>query len=656
MKCPECDEPIEADWDECPYCEAVLPKCCPQCGREVNVRMKKCPGCKTRLQGTDTDRDTPPPVGPDRDAPAGASPGPTSGIVGGDVGMLKGNISVDQSRQEVHYHGKAPGQKEIVTATGNYCPLCHRLAKDDHFFCPACQRKYICVRHQDAATRLCEECAERKRMEELARTGEIEPGMVLGERYEIAEFLGEGGMGRVFLALDRTVGKPFALKFLPPEVSRDEEALDNLRKEMQVAMELTDPNIVRLFDLVHVDRLRFLKMEYVEGSTLGQLLKQKQAQGRTFTMKELLPIVEQTCRALDAIHEAGVVHRDLKPGNVMVTVRGQVKIMDLGIARVIRDSVSKVSLKAITGTPAYMSPEQISGKGRIDGRSDQYSLACMVYELLSGKPPFHTGEIPYQHLYTAPEPLEGADPWVSEALLTALAKQPDERYASAAEFYEELTGGPWREREEERERKEAEAQREREEGERKQREAEEKARKEAEAKARREEERRRKEAEEKARRDAEEKARREREELERKQRAEEARRKREPKVYTDWPFDEREAKRRQQETAEALGLPVELEVDAGKGVKMTFALIPAGQFMMGSPEDEKERRGDESLHKVTLSKPFYMGKYQVTQAQWQAVVGQNPSDFKGDQNPVESVSWDDCQEFLKKLHAQVHSS
>lgn len=215
-----------------------------------------------------------------------------------------------------------------------------------------------------------------------------------------------------------------------------------------------------------------------------------------------------------------------------------------------------------------------------------------------------------------------------------------------------MTGALWQKRESERKQREEEA---------RSKEAEARARKEAEEKARQEEAKQaaaaqvRKAAEEnvkaveQARLAAKAKALQDREKAERKRKqAEEAERRRKaagPKVYTRWPFDQSEAQRRQQETADALGLPVDYEVDLGKGVKMGFVLIPAGEFMMGG---DGEYDG-KPIHKVRLSKPFYVGKYPVTQAQWQAVMGKNPSGFKGDQNPVERVSWDDCQEFLKRL-------
>jgi len=128
---------------------------------------------------------------------------------------------------------------------------------------------------------------------------------------------------------------------------------------------------------------------------------------------------------------------------------------------------------------------------------------------------------------------------------------------------------------------------------------------------------------------------------------------RRPQVYTAWPFDAREARRRQEETARALGVKTEQEVDLGGGVKLTLVLIPAGEFMMGSPQGEQGRNNDEDLHQVTIGQPFWMGKYEVTQEQWEAVMGNNPSYFKGAKNPVETVSWNDIQGFLQKLNGRA---
>jgi formylglycine-generating enzyme required for sulfatase activity len=124
-------------------------------------------------------------------------------------------------------------------------------------------------------------------------------------------------------------------------------------------------------------------------------------------------------------------------------------------------------------------------------------------------------------------------------------------------------------------------------------------------------------------------------------------------VYQGWPFDGTEAKRRQRQTAERLGTTVEMALDSGNGVKMEMVLIPAGRFMMGSPETEKDRGDDEPLHEVTLTKPYWMGKYEVTQEQYQQVMGRNPAQFKGARNPVETISWDDAQEFCRKLSQQT---
>ena len=640
MQCPECGEAIEPDWDECPACETLLPKFCPQCGREVKANWKKCPGCKTRLQGADT--------GPSSsESPAAPTstetePEPPSTPEGGRGGhSIEGDgVIIDRSQQHIYQ-------------TQRSCPICDRGVRPGEWFnCRDCKEKYICPDDWDTEARLCVPCAQKRRREQLARAGIVEEGMLIGDRYRIETLLGEGGMGRVFLATDLELGeKPFALKFLPQELSRDPAALQDLRREMQIAMQLNDDHIVRLFNFETVEGYRFLKMEYVDGPTLADLLFRKREQGATFTVDELLPLVRQICSALEYAHGRQVVHRDLKPGNVMVNSRGEAKLMDLGIARVVQDTMSRVSNRPRTGTLVYMSPEQHRGDRAIDGRSDLYSLGCTVYELLSGRPPFFEGNLAYQHLSQSPEPLRSVPAWVNEAVLRALAKDPDDRFGSAMEFYEELTGGPARKREAAREKEAAEA-RAREAAQRAAAEkakAEEEARRAAKAKARKEAAQR---AGEKAKREAAQRA----AERARREAKEDARRKREPKVYTEWPFDAREAKRRQQETAEALGLPVETEVDLGKGAKMACVLIPAGKFLMGSPEAEEERSNNETQHRVSISKPFYVGKYQVTQTQWEAVTGENPSHFKGEQNPVEKVSWDDCQEFIKKLNARVGSA
>ena len=451
MQCPECGEAIEPDWDECPACETPLGSFCPECGREVKGTWKKCPSCKTRLRGTDTNRGPTPPTDTANRHAEEAAAGPTSGIVGGDVGMLKGDISVDQSRKEehVHYHGKAPDQREVVTATGIHCPICGALAKDQHFQCNRCGLKYLCMKHQDENTFLCRPCVEEVKAEQRLRSGVVEEGMTIGERYRIERLLGEGGMGRVFLATDLVMERPFALKFLPPELSRDESALHDLRREMDVAMELTHENIVRLYNLENQDGHKFLKMEYVDGPTLASMLLQKRKRDEVFSLEELLPILKQVCDALDYIHGKKVIHRDLKPANVMLTTEGTVKITDLGIARVVKDTMSRVSNRPTTGTLVYMSPEQCRGERDLDGRSDLYSLGCMVYELLSGEPPFFSGDIFSQHLHVEPKPIECEQPWLSEALMKALAKDREQRPVDAGMLYEGLTGEAWRQKEQE---------------------------------------------------------------------------------------------------------------------------------------------------------------------------------------------------------------
>jgi serine/threonine protein kinase/Flp pilus assembly protein TadD len=409
---------------------------CPnaQCRKAVDPAWESCPSCKTPL------------------------PKPAS-LIAGDAVIQRSVIQVDQSRKEehVHYHGEPPGKK-IATETGNLCPICHVLAKDQWFLCERCQRRYICREHQDRDTFLCQPCAKAAKAEALARLGVIEPGMVLAGRYRIERLLGQGGVGEVFLATDLEFQKPFALKFLPPEMARDDDALADLRHEMEVAMELTHENILRLYHLESVGGYRFLQMEYVDGPTLAQALSAKRREQQSFSVDDLLPVLEQICEGLDYIHSKKVVHRDLKPANIMVNSQGQVKITDLGIARVIQETMTRVSNRPTTGTLVYMSPEQLQGQP-LDGRSDLYGLGCLVYEMLSGRPPFHSGDLYSQHLRQSPAPLPDVPPWVNQTLLKALAKSPRDRMATAGAFFEAMTGDPWRRAQAERARQEAEAKR-----------------------------------------------------------------------------------------------------------------------------------------------------------------------------------------------------
>jgi formylglycine-generating enzyme required for sulfatase activity len=309
-------------------------------------------------------------------------------------------------------------------------------------------------------------------------------------------------------------------------------------------------------------------MEYVQGIDLQTYAGVK---GR-LPEEEVCRIGMELCKALGIAHESKVVHRDIKPSNILLEAKGLdieaikekgaslqakdipdltgsvVKLADFGIARQVRESMSRYDRGDTSGTLIYMSPEQIRGKG-VDHRSDLYSLGVTLYELLSGDPPFGGEGLVHQVLQEEPEALAGVSEETNAVLLKLLQKDKEKRYQSAEEVREAL----------------------------------------------------------------------------------------------DWEV----RRKAEEETARRGSTYVSPTLGA------TFVLIPAGTFTMGSPSSEPDRSSDETQHQVTISRPFYMQTTEVTQGQWRQVMGSNPSRFKncGDDCPVEQVSWNDVQDFIRKLNS-----
>ena len=274
-----------------------------------------------------------------------------------------------------------------------------------------------------------------------------EPGRMLGDRYQIGEVIGRGGMAEVHEGRDLRLGRRVAVKILRPDLARDPSFQARFRREAQSAAALNHPNIVAVYDTGE-DTLMgegetavivpYIVMEYVDGMTLRQLL----ASGRRLLPERALEISAGVLSALDYAHRHGIVHRDIKPANVMLTRTGDVKVMDFGIARAMNDTntATMTAAQSVMGTAQYLSPEQARGEV-VDARSDLYSASVLLYELLTGKPPF-TGDSPvsiaYQHVSEMPTPPSQVDPGVTSEIdavvLRALAKSPDDRYQTAAEF------------------------------------------------------------------------------------------------------------------------------------------------------------------------------------------------------------------------------
>jgi len=255
-------------------------------------------------------------------------------------------------------------------------------------------------------------------------------------RYEIEKELGRGGMGVVFLAHDRELGSRVALKLLLVEYASDERFLDAMRAEAKLCLSLSHPNIVRLHTFESSGRSAFLVMEYVDGPSLADLLEKKDK----MPLEEVIGYMRQACAALDYAHSEGVIHKDIKPANFLLSKKGKLRLADFGIAQRARYTYGQLTQKVVMGTPTYMSPEQLLGQ-KIDHRTDIYSLGAVVYELLTGYPPFMSENIEKDIMLKEPESIAGVPAQVNSAIAKALRKDRHRRWQSATAFYQALAHG-----------------------------------------------------------------------------------------------------------------------------------------------------------------------------------------------------------------------
>jgi hypothetical protein len=291
--------------------------------------------------------------------------------------------------------------------------------------CPACQSR------NDAAVEVCFNCG--KALAALTR------GSLLGGRYEIVEVLGRGGMGIVYKAWDRVLDEMLAVKVLRRDLTAAPELAKRFRSEIKLARRVSHPNVCRIHEYGQEGELNYITMAFVEGNDLRQALAQNP---EGLPWKEAYDASIQVARGLHAIHDVGIVHRDLKTPNIMRDAQGAVRLMDFGIAKEFGESGSQsvTATGAVMGTPEYMSPEQCRGEG-LDARSDVYSLGVVVFELFTGQVPFRGDSLMatlFKHIQEPP-PLEGLlaerlPPPLMPVLARALAKARDERFASAAEM------------------------------------------------------------------------------------------------------------------------------------------------------------------------------------------------------------------------------
>jgi tetratricopeptide (TPR) repeat protein len=267
----------------------------------------------------------------------------------------------------------------------------------------------------------------------------LQIGDVLGGRYEILQLLGEGGMGAVYKAMDRELNRPVALKLIRPQLAANPSILARFKQELLLAHQVTHKNVIRIYDLGDADGVKFITMEFVEGEDLRALILQR----KKFPPEEAVEIIQQVCRALEAAHGVGVIHRDMKPQNIMRDRSGRILVMDFGLARTVQgDGMTQTG--ALVGTMEYMSPEQALAK-ELDQRSDLFSVGLILYELLTGQTPFRAESAVASLIKRNQEraiPVSDHDGTIPRALSNIVSKclerDPNLRYQTAAEFLRDL--------------------------------------------------------------------------------------------------------------------------------------------------------------------------------------------------------------------------
>lgn len=276
-----------------------------------------------------------------------------------------------------------------------------------------------------------------------APAADLQPGQIFAGRYRIEQILGRGGMGVVYKATDTQLDETVAIKTLPGDVmQRSPEDLERFKREIRLARKITHRNVLRTYDYGEADGVYFISMEAVRGYALSDLVGE--AEGKRLAPRVAVGIARQICRGLQAAHEQGIIHRDIKPQNVLIDHKGEVKLMDFGIARMAEAHEGMTQQGLIIGTPHYMSPEQVQGK-QLDPRSDVYSMGVMLYELLVGHKPFESSSLTgvlAAHLTEKPRPPIDLRPdigrGVNGVILKCLEKDPKARYADAGDLLQEL--------------------------------------------------------------------------------------------------------------------------------------------------------------------------------------------------------------------------
>jgi len=537
----------------------------------------------------------------------------------------------------------------------------------------------------------------------------MQNGKILDNRYRIIEKLGEGGMGAVYKAYDKEWEKEIAIKTLLPQTFSDKKSTDQFKREFKLSQQLRHDNITAAYDFKRSTETPYIVMEYVRGEKLTDYIY-SQPQKR-LDEKSFLELANQILDGVEYAHKKGVIHRDLKSGNIMITDEGEVKIMDFGIAVSLRETYSKSTGSPITITIYFASPEQINGEPP-SVSMDIYSLGCVFYEMLNGDPPFTQGDILHQQLTKQPEPIQDVSEHLNSVILKCLEKKKEDRFQSVEEIQTALAGrdaeitvkipkarkkrtGPAEKRivparslflillavllvmsvglfvvltdiggrSGASEKVQLEAARQGQvladesawgvasraeniEAYRKYLSDFPTGRHASEARGRinavQEEEQRRQQEAEWRRAEAQDDDAFRRAKQENTQSAYRA-------YLNSYPSGRHVSEAR--ERIEVLTEPRQGQIWRESVTGMEFVWIPAGEFLMGSNSGDDDER---SVHRVAID-GFWMGKHEVTQRQWEKVKGFNPSASyaRGDNYPVQCVSWIDVQDFINRLNSQT---
>jgi len=320
-----------------------------------------------------------------------------------------------------------------------YCKNCGTKIDNDALFCPSCGTPV-------AKTKKSEKANTSEKSEPVNTGGtminvnrvygktdieKLPEGYEIDKRYKVIEKLGQGSFGAVYRVFDKDLETEKALKIIPEAVINDKEAMLSLRKEAAIMVKLNHKNIVRVYDFHHTGDIKYIDMEYVQGENLADIKLKRP--DRKFTEEEVKDYAVQTTEALAYAHNKKVIHKDIKPQNIMLDNSGEIKIMDFGIAETVHSSMSRFKNTGSSGTLVYMSPEQLRGKN-VGKEADIYSLGATLYELLSGNPPFHQGDITYQIINEQATDLINVSKNINAIIQKCLAKDKTKRFSNCEEL------------------------------------------------------------------------------------------------------------------------------------------------------------------------------------------------------------------------------